>query len=333
MNYKDLVEKLKDGSVTLQNEEHITYRKLIDVLEQKIKFWEDMIKKHSENPKPNNSGYTLLEFYNTLLLEDIVFGSYLDISEVCCHNCDSDLYVILLDEKTLVYTCSTDYWKLADASANKYQFIFKKEDIKVCAGHDLIKSKKLVSTINVPTGNLIFQNFFNTKELYEDVENEYKRSSINSILGRNYLMQYLSTKNVGYGQMGNMGVAIYSNENDEIIVADSYIEDFILDYEYYDENDKDNEDNEDYFDVSTYKKKKEFLKYCEDNNFKRFGDISLDVWRWMCADKSVLEFHNELPNKNCISLNVQSGNWQIEHYYDFDHKDEDIVYSRLKLIK
>ena len=65
-------------------------------------------------------------------------------------------------------------------------------------------------------------------------------------------MQHLATKNVGYGQMGNMSVTIYDNDNDKILIGSDYAEDYISG-EYGDEY------------IEPYK---EFQKELDENNLK-----------------------------------------------------------------
>jgi hypothetical protein len=146
---------------------------------------------------------------------------------------------------------------------------------------------------------------------------EYKsENSICSISGRFNLMKYLATKNIGYGQMGNMSVNVFLNKaGDEIIIG----------------TDHDYDGNREY----TVKHK----------GFNNLGSISLSVWRWMCGDLQVLREHGEpIPDNlkvntqtdddyaDCILTKVQPGTWVIEHYYDFC-KRKDIIYSKLYLKK
>ena len=78
--------------------------------------------------------------------------------------------------------------------------------------------------------------------------------------------------------------------------------------------------------------------------FKNIGNISLSMWRWMCADKEVLSQRNiSLPKlkknstiehdyRNYTLAKVKPGKWIIEHYYDLHKRnDADIIFSRLYL--
>lgn len=168
---------------------------------------------------------------------------------------------------------------------------------------------------------MLFTNFFKQDNIYEfpkDVNSYDSEHSINGITGRNNLMQYLASQNIGYGQMGNMSVNVFVNKaGDEIIIG--------ADYGYTEE-------------------KGEFT--VKHKGFKNLGSISLSVWRWMCGDLEVLRGHGEvIPDnikvnkqtendyKDYILTKVQPGTWVIEHYYDFLKRDDEVIYSKLYLKK
>lgn len=67
----------------------------------------------------------------------------------------------------------------------------------------------------------------------------------------------------------------------------------------------------------------------EDNKiegYKLDGKISCDVWRWKCADTSVLEKYGTIIDEDFmednIVIEVPKGEWNIKHYYDLI-SDED----------
>ena len=175
----------------------------------------------------------------------------------------------------------------------------------------------MVTEIEVPSGELLFTNFFKKDEIYKKPFEKDDINSINCILGEFELMKYLSEKNIGYGQMGNMSVNVFVKKTgDEIIIG--------TDYGY---NEKDGE----------YEIKHKGFINC--------GRISLSVWRWMCGDIQILKEHNEeIPKdlklnksidhdyKDYILTKVKKGTWVIEHYYSFVTEDSDNgIYSKLCL--
>lgn len=327
MKLDKIIQGIKDGTITiLENEHHCN-----SLLEKLKRSYESSLKHQTEYREKIKNGEhgkddvekckRMVEYYGYKF--ETEFGHYID-GEQYCFNCGLNMYIILIDENTIGYIPSCEYWEIAEASGKKYDFIAKKEDCKPCECSSLVKAQKMVATINVPSGKLIFQNHFQKKELYESKT----RESINSILGRNELMQELATRDVGYGQMGNMSVGIYSNEKDEIIIGDAYAEDSYEDDKcYYDENPNEIDDEW----LKKEKEYKEFKKVITDGNFVNKGEISLGVWRWMCADIEVLKKHGEKPNTDdSIKIDVKKGTYEIEHYYDFP-KNGDYIYSRIKL--
>ena len=65
-------------------------------------------------------------------------------------------------------------------------------------------------------------------------------------------------------------------------------------------------------------------------NFERLGSISLDVWRWQCADTSMLEKYGESIDSDSVVVDVELGSWKIEHYFDYLQSGH--IYSKLFLL-
>lgn len=336
MDLGEVVKGLKDGSITILDGGH-RCNSLVDYLERKYKNIierQNEYREHLKNGKTevvskhNNSTIIdckrMIEFYDYNLMVEV--GKYITDVEHTCFGCDSELYVVLIDEKTLAYVPSGDYWDICDKSENKYDYSFTKDDLTKCEAIDLIKSKKMTTVIDVPSGKLIIQNYFKTDELY-DREDKYSGASICSTLGRYELMKYMATKNVGYGQMGNMHINIYSNKKGEIIIGDDF--DSYEDNKWYYESNP-QEINEDW--IETQKNMKNFDRLLKDGGYESNGNICLSVWRWQCMDKELLMGYGEEPNKESIEIEVPIGKYEINHYYDFS-KEHDPIYSTIKLIK
>lgn len=234
-------------------------------------------------------------------------------TEFSCYDCNKRLGLTMTAEN--VFTA----FNIHDFEPNK-----RTGEILRCEMENVVVNEALHSQIDVPTGSLIFANYFG------GMDTEEKRKlytmpdglrDINSLLGRLKLMQYLAAHNVGYAQMGNMSVTFFANvDGDEIIVgADSVF--------HYDEDDDDAMEEE------------EIMEY---PGFTKIGQICLDVWRWQCADRLTLaQHHQDIPvhifNKpdtfgEYIEIKVKPGRWAIEHYYDIQG-DENPIYSRLRLLK
>jgi len=274
---------------------------------------------------------------------DYAPGSYIwDSRDIYCFQCGERFALVFMNDTTLElidWNSYHNYLKEFEANGGKHkEFYLSPAQIKSCMMKELAEKEKLVAEIQVPTGQLIFKNYFDKKELSEWPEDEKQYDAeheINAIRGRYNLMKYLATLNVGYGQMGNMSASILKNKiGTEIIVCDTY--------KYDDESDHEFSKNYD-----------EFPEYTD---YTYCGTISLSVWRWMCTDKKILidakepypykrysketiewkKLKQTLPKKHSyedvIQVNVEPGTWIIEHYYDFA-KSKTTIYSKLFLKK
>lgn len=182
--------------------------------------------------------------------------------------------------------------------------------LDTCIGRDIIERKVMTCEIDVPSGTLVFVNAFRDPINYNVPRaSEFTKYSLNTIVGRYNTMLYYANKGIGYGQMGNMSIGVYSNSgvSDSVLIGKPH-----------------------------YSGKRESL---EGHSYR--GNICLDVWRWMCMDKDKLADSGEELNsdRDVVEVSVVPGKYLIEHYFDactdFNDDDEyDIeVYSRLTLIK
>lgn len=285
---------------------------------------------------PDNN-FTLDKVYRP-----IAPGEEIMESECTCWDCEARLQFILVDKKTVSVIDKSYYYDLQDKLCKTLdeKIDFKLNDINLipkCSGLSFVKSRKMVAHINVPTGKLIFQNHFGENDIIRDKPKgkEYSSPGLNSIAGRNEIMQHLASQNVGFGQMGNMSVGVYTNSKDEIIIGNSYYKDMLGDRENalsgkYDMEFTKEEIDERNNEVRLLRK---FDRLLKKGNFKLKGTISLAVWRWMCADKSVYDAAKIKAGEHMdvVKVNVQKGKYKIEHYYDFS-KENDPLYSRIKKV-
>jgi hypothetical protein len=209
----------------------------------------------------------------------------------------------------------------------------------------VLSTKPHVTEVTWDTGEIIIANFFDDRkpnkekpekrsdydEIFEPKDKYAEEFSLNSNLGRRNLADhYANNWNIGYGQMGNMSIDIYvNNSGTGIYVVATAIEE--LDTEYAEE-----EYGEEA--VKIYKKFKDQVDISE---LKHQGTISLSMWRWMAADKSLLDKH-KIPYEVCkddrayiddevLLTKVKSGKWKITHYYDVEGRDS-YLYSKMEYI-
>ncbi len=324
MQIRDVLEGLKNNTIKILTNGHMTNPIIDDIeyhLEHNEKFLKELKDKgakwvgHDKKPIGKESSENLIKFVGKLL--EVEVGQRIGDVSVYCFDCGINNSIVLIDENTLALIENTKYYNTYKKSDG-----VKFEDIKPCECETLRKEKKLTATINVPTGNLIFTNYFKEEKIYSFPKEIKSFHSINSVNGRKELMDYLATQDIGYGQMGNMSVDVFvKNTGDEIIIGGSY---------GYNE------------------KRGEYV--IKHRGYKNLGSISLSVWRWMCGDTDILKAHKEeLPKnlkpskcvedenyKDYIWAKVKPGKWKIEHYFDFvtdEDDDEKQIYSRLKLVK
>lgn len=274
---------------------------------------------HENIPYTEERADSMIKFLTAKLEHDFEIGEhFIGNDSHYCFDCGEKLYLSPTSENS-VALIDLDFI----FSESERQGIQKYHPVKVdvnsipeCSVKPLREIGKLEADIQVPTGELLFANFFREDKIYTMPDEFSNRNSINAINGRNNLMQYLAGQNIGYGQMGNMSVNVFVNDaGDEIIIGTNY---------GYNE-----EDGE--FEV-TYE------------GFTDYGSICLDVWRWMCGDIKILKEHGEKIPDNLISNKkteneyhdyilaiVKPGTWHIDHFYDFD--EDSTIYSKLYLKK
>jgi hypothetical protein len=316
MNLLEIEAGLINKSITLDSKDHRT-NSVLSHLSQYIKEKTDWIKKletgsyigHDKEVWTKEQCDDMIKFLKLELERNYEIGKYVFGTEHYCFDCGLSLHLMIVDDKTISLIDYSTYKNKNEK--NKMNVL----EIPECPTKSYREAKKIMSEIDVPTGELLFTNYFNN-DIYT-MPDEYKsENSINCILGRVNLMNYLAEKNIGYGQMGNMSVTIFLNKTgDEIIIGSEY--------GYDDDNEY-------------------IIKH---KGFKKIGNISLSVWRWMCGDLKVLKDHNEKYPDNLIInkqteenyndyvlTKVKSGRWVIEHYHDFCSRN-DIIYSKLYLKK
>ena len=184
----------------------------------------------------------------------------------------------------------------------KYEFI---ELNKECEYAELDSISEI---INVDE-NLIFTNFFTTSEgeYPEDLEND----SINNLSGRKKLADKYASKNVLYGQTGNMSVYIYQKE-DEITILSSDLESLISEVDEYDLSDLELSQIEQY------------------KSWKYKGRISCEVWRYMATSRNNINKLNLVTEEDDVEVKLTSGKYEMKHSYGV--KNNGLIVSTIKKV-
>lgn len=304
------LELAKSKGEDYQRNEGLSAIKLADI-DKEIAYYRDRLKSFEERKIKET--------------EQIDWSSF---REFHCFKCGMELNYILLDENTIGLGATTS---------------MNKEDIWDCTCSFKDGAKGHSYYITVPTGELVFANYFDDRKTYTEadkdrdcyIDNDRKEMeifepkdkwsrelSLNSHAGRIGLMNHYSSKhNIAFGQMGNMSVGIYikKGKKDRIVISSAYLSDRV-------ESD----------DKELASKSEKFLK-----EHRLLGCISLEVWRWMAADMSILKKNKisiKLAKKGDyrdenILVKVKKGKWKVTHQFRTDDcdQDKDLEYSVLEL--
>lgn len=336
-----IIKGLQEGKITIVNDGHLM-NSIIDSLEHHlahnnkcINEYEDKIangKVMDDDVKCEN----MIDLYkrnNTCAI-----GKRIPEIEAYCFNCDQKLFPIIVADNKIILISWREYYDLN--KTNNYKYEFTEKESCSCGAKALIENKKLVSYIDFPTGHLVFANYFKTANDTPKGE-EYSDPSLNSLIGRNKRMLYLAEQGFGFGQMGNMSVSIFVNPKGDIIIGDeiAMVEETICDKEAYLNGEYGKPPKEE--DIKRCQKEiadgKAYMKIIEEGQYKYIDDISLSVWRWMCADKKTLKALKEpkfADHMDVVKVKVEPGRYKLEHYYDLiDTTDIENVYLYSRLTK
>lgn len=310
MNIEELYIRLKAGEIKIDYRYH-AINLLAGDLELIISHFRELL-----DEKDDNIAQEVGEMFFSKQIEfykPITCGIGQNMGLYCFH-CGKYLFMVMTDNKHLTFIEAGEYRNtLRNTPHNERDKIINPAHYSDCACKDLIRQRKLTADIDVPTGKLVFANYFKPDEIYTNPEHQNEKEySLNATLGRYNLMQHLAKKNVGYAQMSNMSVNLYvKNDGTEIIVGPQY---------KYDEENQE-------------------LKVVYEG-FTYAGEINCGVWCWQCADKQLLDKYEDPFPTFCdepeyIEIPVKSGKWHIEHYFEFSSKEDDrkgLPYSRLTFI-
>lgn len=329
MTLKEFVEKLESGEVSLDLQGHSPnpilpkVKQQLENLQERAEMYGKEVEALPEESRqdPGVQAVRMLQMANLLLQKDLENPYYvsLDPIEAYCFGCGKHLRLGVFGDTAYL----TDYRKVAAAekelakslNARRTDVILEEPVTEVCEGSGLPKVWE--AEIEVPSGRLVFANFFLSKEpgdkdrgqhLIPDFEehsgsrkNEF---DINCELGRYKLMQAYAEKNVGYAQMGNMGIDIFISEEGDAIKVSS---------EYYYDRDEDEEH------TITY------------TGFYVAGHVSLSMWRWMCADEKVLEeLNGHVPDQSDkLVIPVEPGVYAIKNYMPGLSENDKPLYAEI----
>lgn len=322
MRVRDICEKLRSGEMTLDYAGHIISIDLdtmIEMYDNDVEVsngsmdnkWNSLKDEDVTPEKIAETNQRMRDFYKKNLDFEIEQDGSFHWGRIhdhqVCHNCGEHLNWTLTGDKLQL----RNRW-------GEYNFENHPVDY-ICPLSDL---KPFVSEIKIES-DLVVANYF---EFIPDIftDREYSHEySLNHLAGRIRRAEYKATKNVAYGQMGNMSIGVYLNEAKDSVIIGNW-------------DDKKYEDDEE--GVDRYP------------GYKMVGEISLGVWRWEATDLNTILSHGktledvkkDFPRDNVIVCDVVHGTWTFQHNYDvMRHRDYDEdndpqfggIYARLDLKK
>lgn len=180
---------------------------------------------------------------------------------------------------------------------------------------------EMKSKIFFPTGKVLFTNHFGyTIEDAPKNEEHTNKYSLCTLYGRKNITRYLEQQNIGFGQVGNTSIGVWVNKTkDKVILSELTSPEY---YKYYKKYTEEDLKKKDPMEVQWFKETKELI----DNGFKCKGKISLDVWRWMCIDESLLsEESKKVDWCDKVTVKLKKGYWNVNHYYDTAETNSSLV--------
>lgn len=323
MKLREICEKLRSGEMTLDYAGHrigFTLEKFLERYDDAVQLsngsndgkWKYDIDTPEEKLKIDTD---MRNFYTRDLDRDIKQEDHLRYRLICdhrtCFGCGEALHWVLTGNKLQLRNyCAEDSdsrfgIKLVNHPidyvcpyANPSPFIGK---IKVCS-------------------SLVIANYFKLEEDCPKEESFSEKYSLNNVAGRYNIAKYKESKNIAYGQMGNMSIGVYLNkEKTSIIIGPSYH----------------------YAEYQEYETEEEYEKAINKpmfDGYEQVGLICLDVWRWEATDLKTLGDKSKYIDKgNSVTLKVKTGDWTFQHNYDIirqtDEDKFDYIFARLDLEK
>jgi len=309
MNYKELLEKVISREITLDQNGHDIWGGWGD------KFYIEGIKtyrNHFNDKKQKDPSYKDYDEIVPVKTDENNYITSVNLETIKCKSCNKLLRWHYVEKENKLLAREL----VIDDSKSLFDGKYSLGSFDEC----VFKYKpKLTSKFKIQD-TLIFKNFI--REALQELDKEegrYHDYSLESYIGMQNITNFYSKLNLGWGQMTNTSVHIFVPENKDEI-------DEILIYHCCHELDEDGYENDG-----------------EIKGYKRIGEISCDMWCWMCGDLTALKelnhdiatdlFYNS-PMDYVEIKNVKKGVWELEHYFvtdDFDEKT--CLASKLKLIE
>lgn len=323
MRFQEIVMKIKNDEINLDSCGHEAWspdKHLISHCEHLVEYANgkgDGTWSIRENETTDETNLGMRKFYQRMLDNEIeenqsIAGSY---EAEHCSGCGERLQWVLNGNKL---TLREFYNDQIQVPGKKWQGAFDLHplDYRCPYEHPIAFGGEIKIS-----SRLIFVNFFRGIEDAPEGKKYTREWSLNDLIGRDNITKYkCATQNIAYGQMSNMSIGIYVNENkDCVIVGPAY---HPAECEEY--------DSDEAFE--------EAIKKPVFDGFEMVGTICLDVWRWEATDLATIGEENydklveDHRNRGIVEIDVKHGIWKFEHYFDRTEDEfEDLCYSKFTL--
>jgi hypothetical protein len=335
MNVREIGELIKAGKITIDDCGH----SVNDTTERFIGRYDDIVANSlgandgkwqgsNDNRTPEEWDARMREFHNRMLdltveIDDSIGSEW----KSYCFGCGQELGLVYNgDRLTLRYYYSNEAsTPLRTGKILKGGFVNHPLDYRCPYENPQPFTGKIAVA-----DKLVFANFFRSVEDCPEDEKYGHEYDLNCLRGRENITKYKSARNVAYGQMGNMSVAIFVNDaKDSIIVGNAYMDDYLWNKLTPEEQ----EVKEKEYESRTDEEELEDEDNVSINGHKFAGRICLDVWRWEAAD--MLTIANDMArikedDRDHVIVDAKQGIWSFEQLFHRRSSDDEMIYATLK---
>ncbi len=175
--------------------------------------------------------------------------------------------------------------------------------------NNIYKHNYTTTDINFKTGNLVFINYFDSKEksdyafpIPKDKEHTEDYNICNHLGEQNCMKLLSETYNLGYAQLSNTTASVFKINDNKIIISSEYF------YHYDEKTDIESEIQ-------------------PPSDWEYLGNIDCGVWRIEFMDmenlKSSKDFDiNSLNDVENVKCTINKGKWNIKNYHHFISDNE-----------
>lgn len=292
MKISEIIQKIECGEIVVDfGRLFLDFKKPLEYLVADLKILSERINKVSSEKYKNILGD---REYSDIEIEENGLMSYGLLNDIKLHSflMNEDYYLHFKDNK--ITFKDVDYGPLFTKIA---------KDPVVEEGIEL----PLVTKISIPSGKILFHNYF-PNSVSPEMENRWSNeNSLNGMRGRRNHARHYEKHGVLFGQTGNTNLNVWINQAKDCILITEVSLDNIR------------------------KKSNKLLKYINDNKFKIVDKVCCEVWRFEATD---CDRFNEITGYKANGIKVKGKEAIMTHYLDSLTKSDisDLIVSKIDII-